>query len=238
MYKIYDSLGRKKVQVYSCWKRLKVWELSLDFWDYLYFETACKGNRELITQCANHTLLQRRGLWRKTPVGGGEDWRASAPTLRVARTPSITDPLPVPSLDVLTPLLALHSNSCQNNSSRFKASAGLLRSSGRRFCGRQWLSHLLKRPRYRPGSHHIGLAIGWIENAMNMAPVCQTIFLHFKGCDRAAMADKACSMSYLSAQRAVVLDLGSERHLLQLILTRIRDIICFHPRAHNLIFKV
>lgn len=55
-----------------------------------------------------------------------------------------------------------------------------------------------------------------------------------KGCDK---ADKTCNMSYLSAQTAVMLDLGSERNFLQLILTRISDLISF-PQAYNLIFKV
>ena len=59
-----------------------------------------------------------------------------------------------------------------------------------------------------------------------------------KGCGKATLADETCSMSYLSAQIAVVLDLGSERNSLQFILTRIRDLISFHPRAYNLIFKV
>lgn len=59
-----------------------------------------------------------------------------------------------------------------------------------------------------------------------------------KGCDKRRLTDKTYNLSYLSAQTAIVLDLGSERNFLQLTLTRIRDLICFLPRACNLIFKV
>lgn len=111
-------------------------------------------------------------LWGETPVDRGEDCRASALTLLVARTPSVTDPFPVPNLDILPPFLALpvlYSNSAQNKNSVFRASAGLLRGSRRHFCGARRLSHLLRRPRHGWGSHYIGLGTAWTENAMNMA---------------------------------------------------------------------
>lgn len=67
--------------------------------------------------------------------------------------------------------------------------------------------------------------------------VCQTFSPHSKGCDKAPLADKICCMSYLSAQSAVVLDLGSKINFLHLILTRIRDVICFHLGAYDFIYN-
>lgn len=75
-------------------------------------------------------------LWRsriicseeKTPVDRGECWTVSAltqPLFHVARTPSVTDPFPVPSLDIPTVFLSypvLYSNSGQNQTSKFRAS--------------------------------------------------------------------------------------------------------------------
>lgn len=73
-------------------------------------------------------------LWRsriicteeKTTVDRGECWMISAltqPLFFLARTPSVTDPLPEPSLDIPTVFLSypvLHSKSGQNQTSKFR----------------------------------------------------------------------------------------------------------------------
>lgn len=77
-------------------------------------------------------------LWRsriicteeKTTVDRGEWWMVSALTQALfflARTPSVTDPLPEPSLDIPTVFLSypvLHSKSGQNQTSKFRCGPG------------------------------------------------------------------------------------------------------------------
>lgn len=83
------------------------------------------------------------------------------------QAPFVTDPLPVPSLNMLSLFLTfpvLYQNSGWNQSSRFRASAGLLWGFGRHFCGAQWLRHLLRKPRHGP----ISITLSTVQRGVKM----------------------------------------------------------------------